>query len=78
MPIGRIVRLYLERGFVFVEPDSEMGISTFCHISRLHIGGIRNPEVGDVLVYEVGEHKGRECVVSCEPLKPRKRVESDD
>lgn len=78
MPIGRLTKFDKSRGFGFVEPDSEMGISTFCHISRLHLGGIRNPEVGDVLVYEVGEHNGKLCVVSCEPLKPRKRVDTDD
>jgi cold shock CspA family protein len=77
MPIGRIARFNTDRGFGFVEPDSEPGATTFVHISRLILAGIKNPKVGTPIIYEVGEHKGKPCVVSCEALKSW-QVEVDD
>jgi cold shock CspA family protein len=77
LPIGRIVRFNTDRGFGFVEPDSEPGSTTFIHISRLNLAGIKDPKVGTPIVYETGMHNGRECVVSCEALRSW-QVEVDD
>lgn len=78
MPIGRIVRFNTDRGFGYVRPDSESGPDVFIHISRLNMAGIKNPKVGTPIVYQVGEHKGRECVVDCEALKAWQRADTDD
>jgi cold shock CspA family protein len=77
MPIGRIVRFNADRGFGFVEPDSEPGSTVFIHISRLILADIKNPKVGTPIVYETGMHKGKPCVVSCEALRSW-QVEKDD
>jgi CspA family cold shock protein len=69
MPIGTIRRFNANKGYGFVEPDSESGPDVFIHISMLARAGIKHPKPGDPLIYEVGERDGRERVVSCEALK---------
>lgn len=78
MPIGRIVRFNKDRGFGFVEPDSEPGPSVFVHISRLFLAGIRDPKVGMPLAYEIGTHDGRECVIGVEALRGYQVADTDD
>jgi cold shock protein len=69
LPIGRIQRFNQERNWGFVRPESEVGPDVFIHGSDLARAGLKNIKVGDPIVFEVGERRGRECVVSCEALK---------
>jgi cold shock CspA family protein len=77
MPIGRLVRFNSEKKYGFVRPDSESGPDVFIHCSILQRGGFKSPKVGEPIVFEVGERAGKECVVSCEPLRAW-QIEDDD
>jgi CspA family cold shock protein len=68
MPVGRLTRFNPVKCFGFVTPDSERGPDVFVHATVLKSAGIKDPRVGDALVYSVGMREGRECVLDCEAL----------
>ena len=78
MPVGRLTRFNPIKCFGFVTSDSEPGADVFIHSSVLRAAGIRDPRVGDALVYSVGMREGRECVLDCSALHSWRAEETVD
>ena len=65
MPIGTLRRWDAERGFGFVTDDSSSGqTDMFIHVRQMHLGGVKDPQLGDVFEYGIGVFNGRNEAVS--------------
>ncbi|RZN21122.1 cold shock domain-containing protein [Bradyrhizobium sp. Leo121] len=66
---GSIAHLNEEKGFLFVSRDDQPGVRVYCKYSVLRRAGVP-AEVGQRVVFEIGERGGRPCVVAIE-VAPR-------
>lgn len=63
---GRIVHLNEARGFLFVSRDDNPGVRVYCKYNALRRSGVPAVE-GQRVIFSVGEHAGRPCVVEIAP-----------
>jgi cold shock CspA family protein len=77
MPIGILKRYNDVRKFGFIVCDSEPLEDTFVHITELNRAGIKNPQPGMPLAYEISEREGKTCAINIEAIRSRSADYSD-
>jgi cold shock CspA family protein len=80
LAIGRLIRWNDTKKFGFVRADDvgRGGDDVFIHRTALLAAGIKNPRVGDALIFEVGERDGKTLVVGCSALHSWRAEETVD
>lgn len=75
---GIVKKWLTEKGFGFIEPDSQPGSELFVHWQALEMDGYRELRAGDRVQFSVGENSRGECAVHVRLLEPEPAAAGGD